>query len=130
MLITMVALAILAFAPERPEPPQPPGPTSLFNLHWVGPGSTSSPEILLASGAFGAGNNPADDETSLSGLALESGCGFLPLRTLTENYFTHDAASGYSRKHFYRDAIHANHRGKQLLGRILLAFLSGRPEGP
>lgn len=88
--------------------------------------SGSKPEILIASGAFGTG--PDTPEPSMTKLASELGCGFLPLRSITEDYFQKAAAQQYSRSHFHRDPIHANHRGKQLLGRILLKFFEGSSE--
>ncbi len=84
----------------------------------------SSPDFLLVSGAFGSGKDSLDYELGLSDLASEMGCGFLPLRSITESYFESAAKSHYPKSHFYRDDIHANHRGKQLLGRILLTFFS------
>ncbi len=80
----------------------------------------ASPEILLVSGAFGEAQGNTDEE--MAKLASELKCDFLPLRSITEDYFKQSLVQSYPRNHFYRDGLHANHRGKQLMARILLAF--------
>jgi hypothetical protein len=87
--------------------------------------SVRQPEILLLTGAFGRSLDPADYAQGLATIAQEANCGFLDLRAVTEAYFENAAAAGYPREHFFRDSLHANHRGKQLLGRVLLRFFVG-----
>lgn len=91
-------------------------------------------EILLMTGAFGAADPRSDAElaaashsaTSPEGKALraladETSCGFLDMTTPWSEYIR---SSGLHPHRFYRDRVHANEHGEQILARILLAFFS------
>lgn len=88
--------------------------------------STREPEILLSTGAFGRVPDPDGYADGLRAMAKELDCGFLDLRKVTDDYLVKAMEAGYPKEYFYRDSIHANHRGKQLLGRILLKFFEAR----
>lgn len=89
-------------------------------------------EILLASGAFGT-TDPRDPDAlaraSYSGtgrygeelrrLARARGCAFLDLTGPWAEYIR---SSGVHPHVFYRDAVHANEFGEQVLARILMSF--------
>ena len=92
-------------------------------------------EILLMTGAFGAADPRSDEElaaashstTSPEGRALrsfaaEERCGFLDMTTPWSEYIR---SSGLHPHRFYRDRVHANEHGEQILARILLAFFAG-----
>lgn len=92
-------------------------------------------EVLLMTGAFGAADPRAADELAdasysatspegrdLRALAAEAGCGFLDMTTPWSAYIR---SSGLHPHRFYRDRVHANEHGEQILARILLAFFSG-----
>jgi lysophospholipase L1-like esterase len=92
-------------------------------------------EILLMTGAFGSADPRNDEElaaashsaTSPEGralreLAAEQQCGFLDMTTPWREYIR---SSGLHPHAFYRDRVHANEHGEQILARILLAFFSG-----
>ncbi|MDD4871380.1 MAG: SGNH/GDSL hydrolase family protein [Kiritimatiellae bacterium] len=89
-------------------------------------------EILLASGTFGT-TDPRDEVAlakaphsgtgewgkKLQALALEEKCAYLDMTTSWAQYIR------ASKKHphiFYRDVVHANEYGEQILGRILMSF--------
>ncbi|MCP5515912.1 MAG: SGNH/GDSL hydrolase family protein [Verrucomicrobiales bacterium] len=89
-------------------------------------------EILLATGAFGTAD-PRDPEAlakaphsgagaygvALRRLADAERCGFLDLTTPWAEYIV---SSGLHPHRFYRDVVHANEFGEQILARILMAF--------
>lgn len=93
-------------------------------------------EILLATGAFG--NVDPRDAAALAGakhsgtgaygaalkqLAGEQRCAFLDMTTPWAEYLR---STGVHPHHFYRDRVHANEFGEQILSRILLEFF--KPE--
>lgn len=89
-------------------------------------------EILLATGAFGTAD-PRDPEAlaaaahsgtgpygkALKRLASESHCGYLDMTTPWAEYIR---SSGIHPHRFYRDPVHANEYGEQILAKILMAF--------
>jgi len=91
-------------------------------------------EILLMTGAFGSAD-PRSDEAlaaashsatspegrALRALAGETSCGFLDMTTPWSDYIR---SSGLHPHRFYRDRVHANEHGEQILARILLAFFA------
>jgi hypothetical protein len=91
-------------------------------------------EILLATGAFGS-TDPRDPEslakakhsgtgqygTALKRLASEQHCAFLDMTTPWADYIR---SSGLHPHRFYRDRVHANTYGEQILGKILMAFFT------
>jgi lysophospholipase L1-like esterase len=91
-------------------------------------------EILLASGAFGT-TDPRDVDSlakarhsgtgeygrKLRQLAAETDCAFLDMTGPWSQYIR---SSGLHPHRFYRDPVHANAFGEQILSRILLAFLA------
>lgn len=85
----------------------------------------SEPEILLLTGAFGEKTDMPAYAEGLAAIASDTSCGFLDLRAISEAYFIEAANGGMPREHFLRDRLHANHRGKQLMGRIFLRFFGG-----
>jgi len=89
-------------------------------------------EILLATGAFGT-TDPRDPEAlakaphsgtgpygrALKALATEEGCAYLDMTTPWAEYIR----SAQVHPHlFYRDVVHANEFGEQILSKILMAF--------
>jgi enterochelin esterase family protein len=89
-------------------------------------------EILLATGAFGT-VDPRDPEAlakaphsgtgaygqALGKLAAEEGCAYLDMTTPWAEYIR----SAQVHPHlFYRDVVHANEYGEQILSKILMAF--------
>lgn len=85
------------------------------------------PDLLLMTGAFGTGADPAGYADQLRALARQRDVGFMDLRTVWLDYVTAAERQGVPRSRFYRDAIHANHDGKQMLGRALTAELGPNP---
>jgi hypothetical protein len=85
-----------------------------------------SVDVMLTTGAFGTGADVAGYGSGLQTISEQYSTSFLDLRSVTEAYFTSAAQAGYNRTFFYRDVTHANHCGKQILGRILLAWFSPR----
>jgi lysophospholipase L1-like esterase len=87
-------------------------------------------EILLANGGFGS-QDPRDPETlakvkdpvgfteSLRKLAAEERCAFLDMRTPWIEYMNSTKVHPHV---FYRDRVHANEFGEQILSKILIAF--------
>ena len=85
-------------------------------------------EILLATGAFGA-TDPRDAAAlakatgsyaqALQKLAADEHCAFLDMTTPWAQYIRSSKLHPYL---FYRDAIHANEFGEQILSRIMLDF--------
>jgi lysophospholipase L1-like esterase len=94
-------------------------------------------EILLFTGAFGTAD-PRDAQAlakarhsgtgeygkALKQLAAEEKCAYLDLTTPWAEYLR---ASGLHPHLFYRDAVHANEYGEQVLGKIMLAFFTSQP---
>lgn len=91
-------------------------------------------EILLMTGAFGAADPRSDEELAAAShsatapegrelrcLAAEEGCGFLDMTTAWAEYIR---SSGRHPHVFYRDRVHANEHGEQILAKILLAYFS------
>jgi len=91
-------------------------------------------DILLTTGAFSS-VDPRSDEAlaaashsatspegrALRALADETCCGFLDMTTPWSEYIR---SSGLHPHRFYRDRVHANEHGEQILARILLAFFA------
>ena len=89
-------------------------------------------EILLVTGVFGT-TDPRDDKAlaqsphsgtgeygrKLQALAEEESCAFLDMTTPWAEYIR---SSGLHPHLFYRDAVHANEYGEQILSKILMAF--------
>ncbi len=89
-------------------------------------------EILLATGAFGTADPRSDDELAkanhsgtgaygqaLRQLARDEKCAYLDMTTPWAQYIR---SSGVHPHLFYRDPIHANEYGEQILNKILIAF--------
>ncbi len=91
-------------------------------------------EILLMTGAFGTAD-PRDAQAlakaphsgtgpygrALRELATEEHCAFLDMTTPWAEYIR---SSGLHPHRFYRDPVHANEYGEQVLAKVLLAFLA------
>jgi lysophospholipase L1-like esterase len=89
-------------------------------------------EILLATGAFGTAD-PRDPQAlaqashsgtgaygqALKALAAQERCAYLDMTTPWAEYIRSSKLHPYR---FYRDVVHANEYGEQILGKILLAF--------
>lgn len=89
-------------------------------------------EILLATGAFGT-TDPRDEGAlanaahsgtgpygaALKQLAAEERCAYLDMTTPWAEYIR---SSGQHPHRFYRDPVHANEYGEQILSKILMAF--------
>lgn len=96
-------------------------------------------EILLASGAFGSNADPRDPADlakaphsgtgvygeKLRQLAADEHCAYLDLTAPWAEYLN---SSGVHPHVFYRDRVHANESGEQILSRILLSFFA--PDRP
>lgn len=96
-------------------------------------------EILLATGTFGS-TDPRDAEAlaaarhsgtgaygqSLKQLAKEEQCAFLDMTTPWAEFIR---STGKHPHVFYRDRVHANPQGEQILARILVEFFRSDPEG-
>jgi hypothetical protein len=96
-------------------------------------------EILLATGTFGTAD-PRDPEAlakaphsgtgaygqALKYLAEEENCAYLDMTTPWAEYIRSSKLHPHL---FYRDAVHANEYGEQILSRILLAFWAEGPAG-
>lgn len=91
-------------------------------------------EFLLMTGAFGSADPRSEEQLAaashsatspegrdLRAWAAEAGCGFLDMTTPWSEYLR---SSGLHPHLFYRDRVHANEHGEQILARILLAFFS------
>lgn len=95
-------------------------------------------EILLATGAFGT-VDPRDPIAlakaphsgtgayglALKALAMEEGCAYLDMTAPWAEYIRSARVHPYL---FYRDVVHANEFGEQILAKILMAFWSPMPE--
>ncbi|MDR1964208.1 MAG: SGNH/GDSL hydrolase family protein [Planctomycetaceae bacterium] len=93
-----------------------------------------SPEIMLITPVFGAmtdahlrnwtfniSDNPEDYRNKLRKLAEEENCEFVDLTGAFHQYITN---SGRSYGWYMRDGVHANERGFQIIGRLLIQFFS------
>lgn len=91
-------------------------------------------EILLFTGTFGTTDPRSAEALSqaphsgsgtygkqLQSLADETSCAYLDMTTPWSQYIL---STGLHPHHFYRDAVHANAFGEQILSRILMAFFS------
>jgi hypothetical protein len=85
-------------------------------------------EILIASGTFGTQYDPRDPavmarvkgkDDALRELASATRCAYLDMRTPWAEYIR--SAKVHPHR-FYRDPVHANEYGEQILSKILLAF--------
>lgn len=86
------------------------------------------PDILLMTGAFGStGLDPAGYADNLRALAEEKMVGFMDMRAVWTAYMDAAAQQGMPRTRFYRDSVHANHTGKQFLGRAVMTELAPVP---
>ena len=97
-------------------------------------------EILLGTGAFGTAD-PRDAAAlaaashsgtgaygpSLRQLAAEQRCAYLDFTSPWAEYLN---ASGLHPHHFYRDVVHANEFGEQVLAKILMSFWMAPPATP
>lgn len=91
-------------------------------------GAGYAPDVMLLTGAFGQNpQDPAGYAAQLHAIADEKNAAFLDMRAVTEQYFADADAQGYARDFFYRDTVHANHLGKQVLGRVLTEHLVPEP---
>jgi hypothetical protein len=85
-------------------------------------------EVLLLSPTVGAPvgtNGPSPEslayQAALPKLAAEEKCGYFDMTTPWKTYI---ANSGYALDSFKRDVVHANDRGKQILGRLMQRFFA------
>ncbi|MFT4312346.1 MAG: S8 family serine peptidase [Candidatus Woesearchaeota archaeon] len=62
--------------------------------------------------------------TILQSVAEEKQTGFINLNEISQNYFLYSAFEGTSQEFFYRDGLHFNHYGKDILARIIAAWFS------
>lgn len=89
-------------------------------------------EILLATGVFGAADPRVPEQlaeakysgtgeygTDLRRLAEEEHCAYLDMTTPWAEYIR---SSGLHPHRFYRDRVHANEYGEQILAKIMMAF--------
>lgn len=92
-------------------------------------------EILLANGPFGSADprepealaqirDPAGFTESLKRLAADERCAFLDMRTPWIEYLLSAKVHPHL---FYRDRVHANEFGEQILTKILMAFFRPAP---
>jgi hypothetical protein len=97
-------------------------------------------DIMLLSGAFGQNQNPLeqssgwyrdvdpqgnDYRSNLYRIAGEKQAAFLDMRGVWGQYMVDYQHAGFGFGSVYRDIVHANASGKQILGRILERFFSG-----
>jgi lysophospholipase L1-like esterase len=94
-------------------------------------------EIILATGAFGTAD-PRSDEAlararhsgtsaygqALRNLASEQRCAFIDMTTPWAGYIRSANVHPHT---FYRDVVHANEYGEQILAKILMAFFAPEP---
>ena len=87
-------------------------------------------EVLLLSPTFGAPRDPHNAaknpnaepyQMALKQLAVDEKCGFFDMTNPSQDYIKN---SGYALDSFKRDPVHANDRGKQILGRMMEKFLA------
>lgn len=92
-------------------------------------------EFLLATGTFGTADPRSEQELAkarhsgtgewgkqLSALAVELKCGYLDMTTPWAQYIRSSKLHPHT---FYRDRVHANESGEQILCKILTAYFSG-----
>lgn len=93
-------------------------------------------EILLLTGPFGWPDPVGDPNwrekdrafnASLEKIAYEENAGFFDLQSAWADYIVNEAGA---LDPFKRDVVHANDRGKQLLGRLLVRHLGTDPSKP
>jgi len=95
-------------------------------------------EILLASGTFGISDPRSPEELAkaahsgtglygqnLNKLADEEGCAYLDMTTPWTEYIR---STGLHPHVFYRDRVHANEYGEQILSKIIMAFFKNSCE--
>jgi lysophospholipase L1-like esterase len=95
-------------------------------------------EVLLLSPTFGSSQSPLVTSWTpepdlnaypyrarLKQLAEEEKCGFFDM---TGPWWEYIKTSGYAVDSFKRDVVHANDRGKQILGRLMQRFLAPEPK--
>lgn len=93
-------------------------------------------EFFLASGVFGTTDPRQPDElakaqhsgtaeygASLKKLAKEENCAYLDMTTPWAEYIVSSKLHPHV---FYRDPVHANHQGEQILSKILISWLGPR----
>lgn len=83
-------------------------------------------EVLLLSPTFGAPSDPTNQKwveyrAQLQQLATEEKCGYFDMTLPWQEYIQ---TSTYALDSFKRDVVHANDRGKQILGRLMEKFLA------
>ena len=91
-------------------------------------------EILLATGTFGTADPRSEEELAkakhsgtgawgreLQKLAADERCAYLDMTTPWAQYLRSTKLHPHT---FYRDAVHANEHGEQILGKILMAFFT------
>ena len=96
-------------------------------------------EILLASGTFGTADPRVEEELArarhsgtgeygrqLAALAADERCAYLDMTTPWAEYIR---SSGEHPHRFYRDRVHANEYGEQILAKILMAYFDQAREG-
>jgi hypothetical protein len=90
-------------------------------------------EVLLATGAFGSQADPREPEelakapysgageygARLEELAAQEQCAYLDMTTPWAQYMR---SAGVHPHRFYRDRVHANGYGEQILSKILMSF--------
>jgi len=77
-------------------------------------------EVLLFTGTFGTG----DYGRALKRLAAEERCAYLDMTTPWAQYVR---SAGVHPHAFYRDAVHANEYGEQVLSKVMMAFFTAEP---
>lgn len=102
------------------------------------------PDVMVMTGPFGSADRRPEEAAAADRLARraaavrkiadERHAAFFDLKGAAEAYFDRYRADGGELRDLYRDRVHANHFGKQLLARLMLARLSpqagdGRPDG-
>ena len=65
----------------------------------------------------------AEKRQSLREVAEQKRVAFFDIAGAADRYIDEAAEAGWQRRDFHRDRVHANHYGKQLLGRLLLRRL-------
>jgi len=93
-----------------------------------------APDILLMTGAFGAGSDATGYAAELGQIAADKQTAFLDLRAIWQQYMSDANTAGYGWDYFYRDwnysansGTHANTFGKQILARTLEGYLIPEP---
>jgi lysophospholipase L1-like esterase len=92
------------------------------------------PDVLLMTGPFGRrADSPAwrerrrvrqaESSAALREVARRKHTAFFDIAGAVDRYIADAQEAGWQPADFYRDGVHANHYGKQLLGRLLLDHL-------